>query len=50
MTTGEIRLERVSRRFRVYPQEARTLKELVVARGRTRGTDVWALREVSFSV
>jgi ABC-type polysaccharide/polyol phosphate transport system ATPase subunit len=47
---GSIRLDGVSRRFRVYPQEARTLKELVVARGRTRGTDVWALRDVSLAV
>jgi ABC-type polysaccharide/polyol phosphate transport system ATPase subunit len=49
-STGSIRLEGVSRRFRVYPQEARTLKELVVARGRTRGTDVWALRDVSLAI
>ncbi len=50
MTEAGIRLEHVSRRFRVYPQEARTLKELVVARRRARGTDVWALRDVSFAV
>jgi lipopolysaccharide transport system ATP-binding protein len=47
---GSIRLEGVSRRFRVYPQEARTLKEVVVARGRSRGTDVWALRDVSLAI
>ena len=47
---GSIRLEGVSRRFRVYPQESRTLKELVVARGRARGTDVWALRDVSLAI
>jgi ABC-type polysaccharide/polyol phosphate transport system ATPase subunit len=34
----------------VHPHEARTLKELVVLRGRGPGTDVWALREVSFAV
>ena len=50
MTGGAIRLESVSRRFRVYPQEARTLKELVVARRRARGTDVWALRDVSLEI
>ena len=49
MIPGRIRVDRVSRRFRVYPQEARTLKELVVARRRVRGTDVWALQDVSFS-
>jgi ABC-type polysaccharide/polyol phosphate transport system ATPase subunit len=47
---GSIRLEGVSRRFRVYPQEARTLKEVVVARGRSHGTDVWALRDVSLAI
>ncbi|MBA2474396.1 MAG: ATP-binding cassette domain-containing protein, partial [Actinobacteria bacterium] len=40
----------MSRQFRVRPQQARTLKELVVASGRGRGTDVWALQDVSFSV
>jgi ABC-type polysaccharide/polyol phosphate transport system ATPase subunit len=44
---GEIRVEHASRRFRVYPQPVRTLKDLVVARGRSHGTDVWALRDVS---
>jgi len=50
MTDGRIRLENVSRRFRVYPQEARTLKELVVNRRRARATDVWALRDVSLAI
>jgi ABC-type polysaccharide/polyol phosphate transport system ATPase subunit len=50
MKPGTIRLENVSRRFRVYPQEARTLKELVVARRRSRGTDVWALHDVNVRV
>jgi len=50
MTNGRIVLENCSRRFRVYPQEARTLKELVVNRRRARGTDVWALRDASVLV
>ncbi len=50
MRPGEIRVDDVSRRFRVYPQEGRTLKQLVISRGRARGTDVWALRGVSFDV
>ena len=50
MKPGEIAVEHAARRFRVYPRETRTLKDLVVARGRTRGTDVWALRDVSFHV
>lgn len=45
--SGEIRIEEVSRRFRVYPKEARTLKELIVTRGRGRGEDVWALSGVT---
>jgi ABC-type polysaccharide/polyol phosphate transport system ATPase subunit len=47
---GEIAVEHAARKFRVYPREQRTLKDLVVARGSVRGTDVWALRDVSFSV
>ncbi len=47
MRPGEIWIENVSRRFRVYPQPVRTLKDVVVARNRVRGTDVWALRDVS---
>ena len=50
MKPGEIRIESAGRRFRVYPQPVRTLKELLVARSRVRGTDVWALRDVSVSV
>jgi ABC-type polysaccharide/polyol phosphate transport system ATPase subunit len=47
---GEIQVEHAARKFRVYARENRALKDLVVARGRMRGTDVWALRDVSFSV
>jgi ABC-type polysaccharide/polyol phosphate transport system ATPase subunit len=50
MKPGEIAVEHAARRFRVYPRESRALKDLVVARGRTRGTDVWALRDISFAV
>ena len=50
MKTGEIRVEAVSRRFRVHAQQARTLKELFVLRGRTHPMDVWALRDVSVAV
>ena len=50
MRPGEILVEHASRRFRVYPQPVRTLKELVVARGRVKGTDIQALQDVSFSV
>ena len=47
---GEIRIDGVSRRFRVYPREGRTLKELVLARGRLAADEVVALRDVSFAV
>ena len=50
MNPGEIAVENAARKFRVYPREQRTLKDLVVARGHVRGTDVWALRDVSFHV
>jgi len=47
---GEISVEHAVRTFRVYPQPVRTLKELIVARGRTRGTEVRALDDVSLHV
>ena len=50
MRTGEIHVENVSRRFRVYPREARSLRDLLVARGRGKPTDVWALRDVTFDI
>jgi ABC-type polysaccharide/polyol phosphate transport system ATPase subunit len=50
VTPGHIELEHASRRFRVYPRQGRTLKDLVLARRDARGRDVWALRDVSFAV
>jgi lipopolysaccharide transport system ATP-binding protein len=50
MEVGEIRVEGVSRCFRVHGREARTLKDLVVQRGGTEAVDVWALHDVSFDV
>jgi ABC-type polysaccharide/polyol phosphate transport system ATPase subunit len=47
---GAILVDHVSRRFRVYPQPVRTLKEMLVARGRIKARDVEALTEVSFAV
>jgi ABC-type polysaccharide/polyol phosphate transport system ATPase subunit len=47
---GEILVEHAARRFRVYARENRALKDLLVARGRVRGSEVWALRDVSFAV
>ncbi len=50
MRPGEIVVEHAARRFRVYPRESRALKDLIFARRQARGADVWALRDVSFSV
>jgi ABC-type polysaccharide/polyol phosphate transport system ATPase subunit len=50
MQRGEIDVENVSRRFRVYARDARSLRDLLVARGRGEPTDVWALRDVAFHV
>jgi ABC-type polysaccharide/polyol phosphate transport system ATPase subunit len=47
---GELRVDGVSRCFRVRARDARSLKELVLSRGRGPATDVWALRDVSFYV
>jgi ABC-type polysaccharide/polyol phosphate transport system ATPase subunit len=50
MNPGEILVEHAARRFRVYPRENRALKDLVFARRHARGSDVWALRDISFGV
>ena len=50
MQVGEISVESVSRSFRIHAREARTLKDLVVQRGRTQATDVRALHDVSLAV
>ena len=50
MKPGAIRAENVSRRFRVHPQRAVTLKEAVVKRRQLRPIDIWALRDVSLDV
>jgi ABC-type polysaccharide/polyol phosphate transport system ATPase subunit len=50
MEVGEISVAGVSRSFRIHGREARTLKDLVVQRGRTHAEDVRALRDVSVEV
>jgi ABC-type polysaccharide/polyol phosphate transport system ATPase subunit len=47
---GEIVAEQASRDFKVYPREARRLKDAIVARGRSRPSLVEALQDVSFRV
>ena len=50
MKTGRIRVEGVTRRFRVHANEARSLKELFVLGGRTGARDVLALQDVTLAV
>jgi len=50
MRAGEISVDGVSRRFVVHARETHTLKELLVARGRTGAQEVWALRDVTVTV
>ena len=49
MRAGEIRVDRVSRRFTVHSQPVRTLKELVLSPRRAETAEVWALRDVSLT-
>ena len=50
MKTGQIRVEGVSRHFRVRANEARSLKELFVLGGRTEASDVLALQDISLAI
>ena len=50
MTPGAIDVKKVSRRFMVRARDTQTLKELVIARGRTDAQEVWALRDVSLAI
>jgi ABC-type polysaccharide/polyol phosphate transport system ATPase subunit len=47
---GAIAAEHASRQFKVYPHESRRLKDVIVARGRSRPAQVTALNDVSFRV
>ncbi len=50
MRAGEVSVDGVSRRFVVRARETHTLKELLVARGRTGAQEVWALQDVSVAI
>ena len=50
MTHGRVVVDRVSRTFRVYPKAQRTLKDVVVSRGRSGAREVQALRDVSAAI
>jgi ABC-type polysaccharide/polyol phosphate transport system ATPase subunit len=47
VNAGEIDVQGVARKFVLRARETSTLKELVVARGRTGAEEVWALQNVS---
>jgi ABC-type polysaccharide/polyol phosphate transport system ATPase subunit len=47
---GSILVDRVSQRFRVSERPYRTLKDIVIGRGRGETAEVWALRDVSLNV
>jgi ABC-type polysaccharide/polyol phosphate transport system ATPase subunit len=47
---GAVDVDSVSRRFVVRARETHTLKELLVARGRTGAQEVWALRDVTVAI
>ena len=47
---GSIRLEGVSRRFKVLHEQNKTLKETLVRRKRASYTEMWALRDVSMVI
>ena len=47
---GAIVADRASRTFKVYPRESRRLKDAIVARRRSRPTEVVALKDVSFQI
>ena len=50
MNPGAVVAEAVSRRFLVYPQPQVTLKEAILRRRHLQRTEVWAVRDVSFSI
>jgi len=50
MRNGEIDVDDVSRRFRVRARGTNTLKSAALLRSRSRAVDVWALRDVRFTV
>jgi ABC-type polysaccharide/polyol phosphate transport system ATPase subunit len=45
-----VRLQGVSKRFRLYHQRHQTLKEVLLKLGRGRWEDLWALRDISVDI
>ena len=47
---GELRIDNVSRRFKIVHDRSATLKETVIRRRRASYTELWALRDVSATI
>src|SRR5215218_3769873 len=50
MKPGQIVVENLGRRFRVYPHRNVTLKEAIVRRKQLRPTEIWAVRGIDLAV
>jgi lipopolysaccharide transport system ATP-binding protein len=50
MKPGEIVLENLGRRFRVYQQRNVTLKEAIIRRKQLRPTEIWAVRGIDLRI
>jgi ABC-type polysaccharide/polyol phosphate transport system ATPase subunit len=50
MKPGEIVLENLGRRFRVYQQRNVTLKEAIIRRKQLRPTEIWAVRGIDLTI
>ncbi len=50
LSPGQIRLDNVSRRFKIIHERSATLKETVIRRRRSTYTELWALRDVNLAI
>jgi ABC-2 type transport system ATP-binding protein len=50
VSSAVVKVDGVSKRFRLYHERASSLKERVVNRRRARYEEFWALRDVSFEI
>ncbi|HWH30441.1 MAG TPA: ABC transporter ATP-binding protein [Mycobacteriales bacterium] len=50
MTDAAVRVDGVSKRFRLYHERNQSLKAAIMRRGRASYEDFWALRDVSFEI
>lgn len=50
MTRPVVEVENVSKRFRLYHERTRSLKQALMLRGRSSYSEFWALQDVSFEI